>query len=76
VSVFAAEKEAKDLKNENMRLKMELNKANLLFKGKKLPNYIDSQLRKRRDNFNKSFHDLQSLDRTAISWAFDPKVQL
>ena len=55
---------------------MELNKANLLFKGRKLPEYIDTQLRKRRDQFNKSTGDMISLDKTAVSWAYDPSFQL
>jgi hypothetical protein len=55
---------------------MELNKANLLFKGRKLPEYIDTQLRKRRDQFNKSTGDMISLDKTAVSWAYDPSCQL
>lgn len=73
VNIYAAEKDVNDLKHENMALKMELNKANLLFKGRKLQNFVENQLRKRRDKLNKSVHDMPTLDKTAISWTFDPQ---
>ena len=50
---------------------MELIKANLLFKGRKLPDYIASQQKKRSEGVPKSTEDLPSQDYTSITWALE-----